>query len=122
MTIKKKLEFKITQGYSEALDILAEEIPNRNPQVLIEALKNAFRYGNHTKGKVEVIVARNAKSTRITIKDFGRGFEWRQYMNKDYTEEDLWKETGKGIYIMRKFSDKVLYNEKGNTIMLEFLN
>ncbi len=59
------------------------------------------------------------KGLRVIIKDSGDGFDTKNISVPVGNEALEWI-SGRGIYIMKKFSDAMYYNEKGNEVMLFF--
>lgn len=53
----------------------------------------------------------------ITIEDNGKGFGYKAVMNKDVAAKDqLMKENGRGVFLVRMMSDGLKFNEKGNLV------
>ncbi len=89
--------------------------------VLHEALVNAITYGSeldHTK-HVSVSYEMGRKGLRVMIRDLGAGFDVHN-ISVPVGHEALEKISGRGIYIMKKFSDALFFNEKGNELLLFF--
>lgn len=54
---------------------------------------------------------------RLIIDDDGRGFRYADLMQQDVTQGDsLWRDSGRGIYLVRTVSDSFRYNETGNSV------
>ena len=86
---------------------------------LEEALINAIKYGSGLRKEVPVNleVETGPKEIRITVEDRGKGFDVKHI--KDCTaEENLFRNRGRGVYLMRRLMDKVHYNRKGNKITM----
>ncbi len=86
---------------------------------LLEALANAFLYGNGSdpskRVKVEVAFHESAITARVT--DQGNGFD--PYLLSDPTvPENLVRAEGRGIFLMRKLLDEVHFNDQGNSVTL----
>lgn len=86
-----------------------------------EALNNGFR----ASGRVLIKLKRIGRSLMIRVKDDGVGFnpKGESYqtiieMNEEESDELLEAEGGRGIYLMKLFCDKVIYNAKGNEVLL----
>lgn len=76
-----------------------------------EALSNAMVHGNKLDPKKNVIVSLLIDDDRVelSIKDSGKGFDPKAV--PDPTEpENILKDSGRGIHIMRSFIDEVVYN------------
>jgi serine/threonine-protein kinase RsbW len=89
--------------------------------VLQEALTNAVTYGNQLdfSKTLKVSYEIGEKILRIIIKDEGSGFNVKD-VSVPVGMEALEKISGRGIYIMKKFSDALFYNQKGNEVILFF--
>jgi anti-sigma regulatory factor (Ser/Thr protein kinase) len=59
------------------------------------------------------------KGVRITIEDEGDGFAWREMMKDNPTKKSRQSVASRrGIFLCRKFCDRVTFNKKGNAITL----
>ena len=86
---------------------------------LEEALINAMKYGNALRKdlEVELEVEGSPEEVRITVQDQGPGFDVKKL--KDCTqEENLYRNHGRGVYLMHQLMDEVRYNEKGNRLLM----
>ncbi len=86
---------------------------------LAEALGNAIRYGTgeDPQRKVRVLVELARDVVRIYVVDDGAGFDPRS--TPDPTcPENLERECGRGLFVIRHLVDDVAFNEKGNGICL----
>ena len=86
---------------------------------LEEALINAMKYGNALQKEVpvEVDVEFDPKRLSITVKDQGPGFDPAKLA--DCTEEaNLYRNRGRGVYLIHQLMDEVRYNEKGNSLTM----
>lgn len=86
-----------------------------------EALNNGFDYG----GRVRVKLKRVGGKLIVRIKDHGPGFNTKRIqaqitedMYEKTFEQMLESEGGRGILLMKLFCDKVIYNAKGNEVLL----
>ncbi|MBL7071636.1 MAG: ATP-binding protein [Candidatus Omnitrophica bacterium] len=84
-----------------------------------EALRNAIEHGNDYKKDLSVAVAYevDAESIEIEIEDQGRGFDVKKVADPR-DEENIMKESGRGVFLIYKLMDKVRYNKKGNKIIM----
>jgi serine/threonine-protein kinase RsbW len=82
-----------------------------------EATINAIAHGNKGDGKKKVELSVDCKTHLISVKitDQGEGFD---YCNlPDPTNKDnLLKESGRGIHIIRTIAKTLSFNEKGNSM------
>jgi serine/threonine-protein kinase RsbW len=86
---------------------------------LAEALANAIRYGNRydrTKlVRVEIDCGRDA--VRIVVADDGTGFDPSEVPDPT-TPENLVREDGRGLFVLRHLVDQVEFNQQGNSVCL----
>ena len=87
---------------------------------LEEALVNAIRHGNDEDATKRVHVECHLADdlVRIQIVDEGSGFDPAQLPDPT-AEEHREAPSGRGVLLMRRFMDRVEYNEKGNVVLLE---
>lgn len=86
---------------------------------LEEALINAMKYGNALRKEVpvELDVEGSDKEVRITVKDQGPGFDVKGLA--DCTQEqNLYRNHGRGVYLIHQLMDEVRYNDKGNSLLM----
>lgn len=84
-----------------------------------EAVRNAIVHGNRSDKRLPVIVNYCLDDGLLTIEveDKGDGFDHR--LIKDPTEgEGLTRNSGRGVYLIKKLMDGVSFNEKGNRIKM----
>jgi anti-sigma regulatory factor (Ser/Thr protein kinase) len=84
-----------------------------------EALNNAVFHGSHcdTRKKVKCRVVWSDKmGVTITVEDSGEGFDWRFYRNRLPDDHAC---SGRGLAIMERYAKKIVFNEKGNGVVLE---
>lgn len=77
-----------------------------------EAFINAVKYGNKFNENlpVEVDVVKSDDHFEISVRDYGEGFDLDEA--KDPTqEENLTKASGRGLFLMKKLMDHVVYEE-----------
>lgn len=82
-----------------------------------EAVINSIKHGNQNdkRKNVSIEVTYDIPEICITIEDEGNGFDLNQI--KDPTsKKNLKNESGRGIFIIRKLTNKIEFNEKGNRI------
>ena len=84
---------------------------------LEEALINAIKHGGANLTGAEVDVEATGGAIRITVDDHGRGFDIKTI--EDCTKEkNLFKDSGRGVYLIRRLMDGISYNEKGNKLTM----
>jgi len=86
---------------------------------LAEALGNAIRYGNGEDPDrvVRVYVELGRDFVRIHVDDDGHGFDPSRLPDPTHPE-NLEREYGRGLFVIRHLVDDVVFNEKGNGICL----
>jgi anti-sigma regulatory factor (Ser/Thr protein kinase) len=86
---------------------------------LAEALANAIRYGNrHDRTKlvrVEIECGRDA--VRIVVADDGAGFDPSEVPDPT-TPENVAREDGRGLFVLRHLVDQIEFNAQGNSVCL----
>jgi len=100
---------------------LSDEVYGNVLVATMEATNNAIIHGNHSDPKKEVKIEIDLleKELRVQIEDQGEGFD---HMNiPDPTApENLEKINGRGIFLMERLSDEILYMEDGRIVELKF--
>ena len=86
---------------------------------LAEALANAITYGNRQDPAklVLVRVQLGRDAVRIEVSDDGTGFD-PSTVPDPMVPENLEREDGRGLFVLRHLEDHVTFNEKGNCICL----
>lgn len=91
--------------------------------VLNEAVNNAIRSSDNNHIVVKLKIHNNGKLL-IRVKDSGPGFSVKETISrviKNNTSDELIssnKESGRGLFIIHQVMDKVIYNQKGNDVLL----
>jgi len=99
---------------------LCEELHMSNINIaLYEALINAILHGNrgNVSKKVKVRADVDYQRAKFTVTDEGQGFSPDEIANPT-DPKNLYKMSGRGIYLMRHFMDDVVFNDIGNEITL----
>jgi anti-sigma regulatory factor (Ser/Thr protein kinase) len=88
---------------------------------LAEALANAMTYGNHLDPEkdVEVRIHVGIDQVRVEVIDAGEGFD-PDTVSDPTTPDNLSREAGRGLYVIRHLADEVTFNAKGNRLCLVF--
>ncbi|MGH7537495.1 MAG: ATP-binding protein [Gemmatimonadales bacterium] len=86
---------------------------------LAEALANAIAYGNrHDRAKmVRVEITIGSEAVRITVADDGAGFDPAQVPDPT-APENVGREDGRGLFVLRHLVDHVEFNRQGNSVCL----
>jgi len=85
-----------------------------------EAVRNAIVHGSGLRkgSRVSVYYWVDKGKLHIEIEDEGAGFDSNTV--PDPTENsNILKKSGRGVYLIKKFMDRVSFNEKGNKIKME---
>jgi len=95
----------------EPLDLDDEQM-NQVILSVDEAFTNAVRhaYKNSTSGRIDIRVAVQKNSVKISIIDYGRGFDPGKVEKKDITKYvQKMQRGGLGLFLIKSFMDKVEY-------------
>ena len=87
-----------------------------------EAVNNAIQHGNELNKELFVDVAVGDKSEEFcfNIKDEGDGFNF-SVLPDPTAPENLLKESGRGIFLMKNLADDVVYDGVGNSVSIYFV-
>ncbi len=108
---------KVNQNFA-----LRHEVMHKCRICLIEAVNNALIHGNHlNKLKTVIVTCLKFKNyIRFSVKDEGKGFNFNRFFNKNLERERLLEPSGRGIFFIRHFSDRVQFLDRGRIIQLDF--
>ncbi len=86
-----------------------------------EAVNNAIQHGNLFKTELLVSVSVGDKSEEFcfTVKDQGNGFDF-DHLPDPTAPENIEKENGRGIYLMKSLADEVEFEDNGKTVSIYF--
>lgn len=86
-----------------------------------EAVNNAILHGNKESSEllVDVSVFDESKEFMFQVKDFGDGFD-HVNLPDPTAPENIEKENGRGVFLMRNLADEIIYNERGNEVSIVF--
>ena len=124
---------KLTSSYNSVADIerLIDKVctnvgvnEDAYGNVLIavtEAVNNAIQHGNkENEGlTINVSVKDNPQNVCFSVKDEGNGFDYDNLPDPT-APENILKENGRGIFLMRNLADKVEFTGKGSEVSLFF--
>jgi len=101
----------------------AEESNVNLPLVVDEALSNAVIHGNKNNESLKVHVQMYVSNRRFHMKveDSGEGFDWNSVVNPT-DEENIFKGSGRGLFLINELMDKVVFKKGGRVIEMERLN
>lgn len=86
-----------------------------------EAVNNAIIHGNKESSSllVDVGVFDETEAFMFEVRDKGNGFDHINLPDPT-APENIEKENGRGIFLMRNLADEVVYNDKGNEVAILF--
>ena len=86
---------------------------------LSEAVRNAMVHGNKNDACLTVTIYCNIDDDKIelSVEDQGQGFSPNKVPDPT-VRENVTKESGRGVYLIRHLMDEVSYNQKGNVIRM----
>ena len=89
-----------------------------------EAVRNAIVHGNKSDRRLYVRVLYWVKDGKVNIEveDEGKGYNPKKLPDPT-VDENITRNCGRGVYLIKKLMDKVEFNETGNVIkMMKKLN
>lgn len=87
-----------------------------------EAVSNAILHGNkmHPEKKVLIKMKLTGNCFNIEIEDEGKGFS-DQVLFDPTCKENIKRENGRGIFIMRQMADEISYKKDGRKVLIQFI-
>jgi serine/threonine-protein kinase RsbW len=103
---------RVTEEIADHL-ALGDEDKNALATAVIEAATNAIQHGNHNdaKKKVSVRFVVSPEKLEVIVKDQGHGFDPSK-VDDPLRPENLLRERGRGIFIIRAFMDQVRFSRQ----------
>jgi serine/threonine-protein kinase RsbW len=100
---------------------LSDEIYGNVLVATMEATNNAIIHGNKSDPEKEVRIAilLDKEELKVQIEDQGKGFDYSNVPDPT-SPENLEKINGRGIFLMERLSDEILYLEDGRIVELKF--
>jgi serine/threonine-protein kinase RsbW len=101
---------------------LNEEVYANVMACLNEACVNAIVHGNRLSPNLKVYLNLEVfvdKKLVFTVTDEGEGFDY-ETLPDPTAPENLEKEAGRGVFIIRRLADQCIFNNKGNQVELHF--
>jgi len=116
LTIVEKAVDEISAEYN-----LNSELYGNILIATIEAANNAILHGNQLdeNKNVDIIFIIENKFLTITIKDQGKGFDFKGVPDPT-APENIEKINGRGIFLMERLADQISFYEKGSKVELVF--
>jgi serine/threonine-protein kinase RsbW len=87
----------------------------------LEAANNAIVHGNKLNENVDISIVANVdeKVLTISIEDKGKGFNYNSIPDPT-APENIENVSGRGVFLMRKLSDKLEFKNNGSLVELLF--
>ena len=87
----------------------------------LEAANNAIVHGNKLNENLDVKITSSYKDNLlvITIEDKGPGFDY-SHIPDPTAPENIENVSGRGVFLMEKLSDKLIFKNKGSIVELYF--
>lgn len=88
-----------------------------------EAVNNAIIHGNQLNENALISIQVLKKETDIcfVVSDNGAGFDYNNLPDPT-APENIEKENGRGVFLMKSLADEVAFNESGNEVTIYFHN
>jgi serine/threonine-protein kinase RsbW len=129
MKKKLKIESRISslRIVENVIDEISAEIGVRQDnygKILVttmEAVNNAIIHGNkgNEKKLVEIEISFIKRILKISIKDEGSGFKPKEVPDPT-RPENIENIQGRGVFLMSKLADAIVFNAKGNKVTMSF--
>lgn len=86
-----------------------------------EGINNAIQHGNKYNNDlfITLAVSNNSAEFCFAITDEGEGFDF-DALPDPTAPENIMKENGRGVYLMRNLADEVIYEDHGKTVCIYF--
>lgn len=86
-----------------------------------EAVNNAILHGNQSNSQLQVDLEVGDRNTDFcfSVTDSGKGFDFKNLPDPT-APENLEKENGRGIFLMRSLADEVVFEEGGSKVSIYF--
>jgi serine/threonine-protein kinase RsbW len=112
---------ELIQGRCRELALTPRQCSFNVPVALTEAISNAILRGNHEDPEKQVVVRASVdeKSVVLDVVDEGEGFDLEASMADPTTPENITREDGRGLFLMRRLVDRVeRFYDHGNVVRL----
>jgi serine/threonine-protein kinase RsbW len=127
MVIEQKLKLalkdipRLVEDILEKMESLGiyDDIPMELRLAIEEALTNAVKHGNKLDPEKKVLIRIETfpDSVQIEVEDEGAGFDTGKVPSPT-DDENIWKTSGRGVFLIRHFMDKAEYSEGGRRLKL----
>jgi serine/threonine-protein kinase RsbW len=87
----------------------------------LEASNNAIVHGNKLNENLDVKISASFKENIlfISIEDTGKGFDYK-HIPDPTSPENIENVSGRGVFLMEKLSDKIIFKNNGSIVELYF--
>ena len=87
----------------------------------LEASNNAIVHGNKLNENLDVKISASFKENVlfISIEDTGKGFDYK-HIPDPTSPENIENVSGRGVFLMEKLSDKIIFKNNGSIVELYF--
>lgn len=111
---------KMIDSQSQMLNI-DDEVYGKYMLSVVECVNNAIVHGNKLdkNKKVHIYYHINNQRIEVTVADEGDGFD-PDSLPDPTAEENIEKECGRGIFLMRNLSDQLSFDDKGRRVTMIF--
>lgn len=111
---------KMIDGQSQMLNI-DDEVYGKYMLSVVECVNNAIVHGNKLSAdkKVRIHYHINKKRIEVTVTDEGEGFD-PDSLPDPTAEENIEKDCGRGIFLMRHLADDVSFEDHGRKVKMTF--
>lgn len=84
-----------------------------------EAVRNAIVHGNRCEKRLSVEVSYWVEdgTLHVEVVDHGKGFDHKKLPDPT-KDENLTRNNGRGVYLIKRLMDRAEYNESGNKISM----
>ena len=98
-----------------------DELLARIRLALNEAVTNAIIHGNKEDQEKSVSISSsfNKEKLEVSVQDEGPGFD-PSSLPDPLESENLLKESGRGVFLIKQYSDEVMFSEGGRKLMMRF--
>ncbi|VAX25143.1 hypothetical protein MNBD_NITROSPINAE04-391 [hydrothermal vent metagenome] len=119
---KVAVELAIDEALSNAIYHGNLEVPSRlksdNFEKFYELANERMRQEPYSSRMVDVQYKLDGGGLEVIIEDEGPGFNWREFTGDSADAND--HPYGRGLVMMREFTSRIEFNEKGNRVALSF--
>ena len=101
---------------------LSSKLLGKISLAVIEAFTNAIKYGNSVDATkmVTVVAEKIDNQLKVTLSDEGEGFDY-SIIPDPTIPENIDKESKRGLFLMEKLSDELIFENNGATVIMIFI-